>query len=172
MTLEYIIKIIIIGSIDGLSPGRCQAIIWNIVEILLIGPLGTNFSEILIKIHIFSFKKIYLKMSSAKWQPICLCLNVLRVKSLRPGDDKFLKRNAWMINETFFNRFSDKKMHLKKLSAKRLIKYQPHGHCLEDVLTHCGRVTYTCARNLNHRWLMACHLFGAKQLSDPILQHC
>ena len=34
------------GSGSGMSPGRRQAIIWNNVEILIIGPLGTNFSEI------------------------------------------------------------------------------------------------------------------------------
>ena len=44
----------IIGSDNGLSPGRRQAIIWTNAGILLIGPLGTNFSEILIEIHIFS----------------------------------------------------------------------------------------------------------------------
>ena len=36
----------IIGSDNGLSPGRRQAIIWTNAGILLIGPLGTNFSEI------------------------------------------------------------------------------------------------------------------------------
>ena len=67
----------IIGSDNGLSPGRRQAITWTNVGILLIGPLGTNFSEMLIKIHTFSFKKIHLKMSSGKWRPFCLGLNVL-----------------------------------------------------------------------------------------------
>ena len=67
----------IIGPDNGLSPGRCQAIIWTNAGILLIGPWGTNFSEILIGIHKFSFKKINLKMSSAKWRPFCLGLNVL-----------------------------------------------------------------------------------------------
>ena len=38
----------IIGSDNGLSPGRHQAIIWTNDGILLIGTLGTNFSEILI----------------------------------------------------------------------------------------------------------------------------
>ena len=38
----------IIGSDNGLSPGRRQAIIWTNAGILLIGPLGTNFNEILI----------------------------------------------------------------------------------------------------------------------------
>ena len=66
-----------IGSDNGLSPGRCQAIIWTNAGILLIGPLGTNFNEILIEIHIFSFKKIHFKMSSGKWRPFCLGLNVL-----------------------------------------------------------------------------------------------
>ena len=40
----------IIGSDNGLLPGQCQAIIWTIAGILLIGPLATNLSEILIKI--------------------------------------------------------------------------------------------------------------------------
>ena len=73
----------IIGSDKGLSPGRCQAITWNNDGILLIGPLGTNFSEMLIEIHTFSFKKIHLKMSSGKWRPFCLCLNVLKDGYLR-----------------------------------------------------------------------------------------
>ena len=66
----------IIGSANGLSPGRRQAITWTNVGIVLIGPLGTNFSEMLIEIHTFSFKKIHFKMSSGKWRPFCLGLNV------------------------------------------------------------------------------------------------
>ena len=38
-----------------------------------------NFSEILIEIQIFSFKKMHLKVSSAKSLPFCLGLNVLIV---------------------------------------------------------------------------------------------
>ena len=67
----------IIGSDNSLSPGRRQAIIWTNAGILLIRTLGTNFSEILIEIRIFSFKKMGLKVSSAKWRPFCLGLNVL-----------------------------------------------------------------------------------------------
>ena len=44
---------------------------------MLIGPLGTNFSEILIGVQTFSSKKMHLKMPSAKWRPFCLGLNVL-----------------------------------------------------------------------------------------------
>ena len=43
-------KLITIVSDNGLSPGRRQAIIWTNAGILSIGPLGTNFSEILIEI--------------------------------------------------------------------------------------------------------------------------
>ena len=69
----------IIASDNGLSPSRRQAIIWTNAGILLIRSLGTNFSEILIEIHIFSFKKMHLKMWSGKWRPFCLGLNVLNI---------------------------------------------------------------------------------------------
>ena len=72
-------KLAIIGSDNGLSPGRRQAIIWTNAGILLIGPLGTNFSEILIEMQIFSFRKMHWKMSSAKWRSFCLGLNVLKL---------------------------------------------------------------------------------------------
>ena len=56
----------VIGSDNGLLPGRQQAIIWTSAGKLLIGPLGTNFSEISMKILTFSFKKLHLNVSSAK----------------------------------------------------------------------------------------------------------
>ena len=40
-------------------------------------PLGTNFSGVLIAIQRSPFYKLHLKMSSAKCQWFCLCLNVL-----------------------------------------------------------------------------------------------
>ena len=72
----------IIGSDNGLSPGRRQAIIWTNAGILLIGPLGTNLSENLIEILTFSFTKIRLNVSSAKWRPFCLGLSVLKISNL------------------------------------------------------------------------------------------
>ena len=72
-------KLTTIGSDNGLAPGRRQAIIWTNAGILLIRPLGTNFSEISIDIQTFSFKKIHFKMSSGKWRPFCLGLNVLKL---------------------------------------------------------------------------------------------
>ena len=67
----------IFGSDNGLSPGWRQAIIWTNDGILSVGPLWINFSEFLIKINTFSFKKMHFKMSSAKWQALCLGLFVL-----------------------------------------------------------------------------------------------
>ena len=64
VTHIYIRNLIIIGSDKGLAPGRRQTIIWTNAGILLIGPVGKKFSENLIEIHIFSFKKMYLKVSS------------------------------------------------------------------------------------------------------------
>ena len=67
----------IIGSDNGLSPGRRQAISWTNDGILLIGPLGTNFSEILMEILTFLFTKMRSKVSSATRRPFCLGLNML-----------------------------------------------------------------------------------------------
>ena len=79
VTLICVGNLPIIGSDNGLSPDRRQAIIWTNAGILLIGPLGTNFSEISIKIITFSFKKMLSKVSSGKRRPSCLGLNVLRL---------------------------------------------------------------------------------------------
>ena len=56
-------KLTINGSDNkSLSPGQCQVIIWTNAGILLIGPLETNFSEILIAIYVCLLKKIHLKI--------------------------------------------------------------------------------------------------------------
>ena len=50
-----------------------QAIIWTNAGLL---PIGTNFYEIWIKMLKFSFKQMYLKMSSAELRPFCLVLGI------------------------------------------------------------------------------------------------
>ena len=85
MTHICVSELTIIGSDNGLSPGRCQAIIWNNAGSLLIEPLGTNFNEISIGIPTFLFKKMHLNMSSAKWRPFCLGLSVLNDDVLPPN---------------------------------------------------------------------------------------
>ena len=107
-------KFTITGSYNGLSPGRRQAIIWISVGILLIGPLGTNFSEILIKIYKFSLKKMHLKMWSGKWWPHCFGLNVLTICNIQNSVKKVVSL-PWiqMIN-----------INLKKIFKKFLVLLQ------------------------------------------------
>ena len=76
------------------DPDRCQAIFWTNAEILLIEPMGTNFSEIWIGIQLFSLKKMHLKMSSAKWRPFCLCLNMVTREV--PRDFAAFRQPFWM----------------------------------------------------------------------------
>ena len=91
----------IIGSDNGLSPERHQAIILTNTGILLIGPLGINFSEILMEINMFSFKKIYLKMSSEKCRPFCLSLSVLKVLPVPSQSQQYVhKCQPW---KCYFN---------------------------------------------------------------------
>ena len=83
VTHIVISKSTIICSDNGLSPDRCQAIIWTNTGILLIGPLGTNFSKILIKIHTFSIKKMHLK--NGKWKMWSILSGPQCLNSLAPG---------------------------------------------------------------------------------------
>ena len=74
-------KLTIIGSDNDLGPGQRHAIIWTNAGMLLIRTLGTtNFSEIFIKIHTFSFKKMDLKyeMPTILYKP--QCVNTLWLK--------------------------------------------------------------------------------------------
>ena len=70
------------GSGNGLSPGRRQAIIRTNAGMLLIGPLGTNFSENLIEILTSSFTKmrnlesVVCEMAAILSRPQCVKLYV------------------------------------------------------------------------------------------------
>ena len=71
-------ELIIIGSDNGLSPVRHQAIIWTNEGILLVKALGTKFSEILKRnSYIFIQENAY-KMLSVQWRYFCPGLNVLK----------------------------------------------------------------------------------------------
>ena len=93
-------KLTIIGSDNGLSPDRRQAIIWTNAGLLLIGPLGTDFNEILIPILTFSFKKMHLKVSSAKRRPFCLgILNEISLMFVLKGAvDNIVSANGLVRN--------------------------------------------------------------------------
>ena len=77
MTHICISKLTIIDPDIGLWPDQRQAIMWTNDEKVLIGPLGTNLSELSIESKTFSLEELSLK-NSAKWRQSCLDLNVLR----------------------------------------------------------------------------------------------
>ena len=91
-----------------------KAIIWTNAGILLIGPLGTKLNEISIEIHIFSFKKIHLKLSSGKWRPFCLGLNVLNRSSSSMRQDcnhlQHLTFKTFVSSEKTANNVVDNKL--------------------------------------------------------------
>ena len=71
----YISDLNILDSNNALlAAGWCQAII----RILLIWPLGTQFSEMSIEIHTFLFTKMHVLRSSVKRQPFCPDLKLLK----------------------------------------------------------------------------------------------
>ena len=97
-------KLTTLGSVNGLSPGRRQAIIWTNDGILLIRTLGTNFSETLSKIQSFLFKKMHLKLSSAKWRLFRLSLNELKRSgegiNTRKGINKYVQKTTYFLGYT------------------------------------------------------------------------
>ena len=86
---------------NGLSPGRRRTITWTNAGTFSIRILGTNFSEILRDINVCSFKKMHLKMSSAKWWQFCLGLNVLTYCILHNSHQRGRCYKMWqLINPT------------------------------------------------------------------------
>ena len=65
------------GSNNGLSPVWRQATFCTNVTILSIRRHGTFFNDIVFKVYKFSFKKMHLKMLSAKWRSFRLGPNML-----------------------------------------------------------------------------------------------
>ena len=153
MTHICVCKFTIIGSDNGLSPGWPQAIIWNNAGLMSNGALGTNFSEILIEIHTFSFKKMHLKMSSAKWCPCCLTLNVLTKD----------RKKAHIIRQ----------QNADLTFIAILLKISTHNLCLqcESFLICASMWSYDIASNTNviitsvEQWLWHCRLNVRKCLT-------
>ena len=137
-------RLTITGSDNGLSPGRRQAIIWTNAGILLIGTLETNFNEILIEIHTVSFKKMRLKMSSGKWRPFCLGLNVLIASygiSMFPCYDQSLvdMRQCWGSTKFVEGKFQ---VTLKKLEAVSIQRCRRIGISMAKIRRSRDRLTF------------------------------
>ena len=131
-------KLTVVGSDNGLSPDRRQAIIWTNDGILSIEPLGTNFNGVLIKNHTFSFKKMHLKMLYGKWQPFCLGLNVL-ITAIKLDWNSVFK--VWVP------------------------LYGGPIHGLNSPLPSAANMSQCIGSALIQ--IMACHLFRAESLSKP-----
>ena len=103
-------QLTIIGSDNGLLPGRHQTIIWTNAGILLIGTWGTKFGEIIIEIELFSLKKIHFKILSAKVaailsRPQCVKTttywinNMANAVALHSQDQRSLTRLHWVSHK-------------------------------------------------------------------------
>ena len=75
MTHICVSKLTIIGSDNGVSPGRRQAILWTNYGILIIRTLETNLSEIVQNLYIFikknAFEKCRLENGGHLSRPQC-----------------------------------------------------------------------------------------------------
>ena len=112
VTYKCVSKLTTIGSDNGLSPGRRQAIIWTNAGILFIWPLGINFSEVSIEIHLFSFTKMHLKMSSGKWRPFVsasMLLIIINICCLSFPGWRRTKRHCGNIAGTYWRITSQRK---------------------------------------------------------------
>ena len=149
-------KRIITGSDNGLSPGRRQAIIWTNAGILLIGPLGTNFSEIWIEIDTFTFKKMHLKMSSGKWRPFCLGLNVLTKTEVTVSYPSIKSQTKSIIFKTMTDLFMNGNEILNFNTGSLVTPYAVLDHDLHLLIPALIQI-------------MACHLPGDKPISEPMV---
>ena len=83
-----------IGSDNGLSPIRRQAIIQCNAGLTSIEPLETKCNEILIRIQTFSFTKMHLTLSSAKCRRLC------------PGGDELMTGLLLYYRKISFGQYS------------------------------------------------------------------
>ena len=199
----------IIGSDNGLSPGPRQAIITTNAGILLIIPLRTNFSEILIEILIFSFK-MRLKVSSAKRRPFSLglCVNAI-VWSLHDSN-KFhsecpssysvewfwisyllthwglvthihvMKNGSHFQSDAYMRQNYSISLYVKcsgeprktalGLTELNLLPHPPRGWWVNSSPPNAAYMRQWIGSALVQ--IMACRIFGAMPLSEPMLEYC
>ena len=62
--------------------------------------LWKNFSEIWIKIRLFSIEKMHLKMLCAKWQPFCLGLNVSKLLFAYVSSSELSWAPCWAVSSS------------------------------------------------------------------------
>ena len=139
-----------IGSDNGLTPIRCQAIIWTNAGLLSIGPLGTNLSEILIKIQNFLFTKMRLKIWPATWRSCCTEGELTNVPGLIYGKSTFKNISSNEILMRGFairvcNHVAGTAPHFKNQVQQTLYQHLKH------LSTHHALTKITSVNNHNFR---------------------
>ena len=123
MTHICVGNLTIICSDNGLSPSRRQAIIWTIAGILLIGLVGTIFSEILIECIYFhkenAFEKVVCKMTAILSRLQCVNADVLLFSRL------ILTETAVPGRETIRWRCELANAHLEAMAASPITTATP-----------------------------------------------
>ena len=92
MTHICVSNLNIVGSDNGLSPDRRQAITWTKDDFLTIGALGTNFSENWIEIRTFSLKNAFENV-------VCEMAAILSRRRCIYGVWKLLSKNYCYISQ-------------------------------------------------------------------------
>ena len=110
-----------IGSDNGFTLVRCQAIVWSNDGLLLNEPLRKELIEILIKSYKSLFVTMRSKMPSARWRSFCLGLNM---------SYRLVTRFAW--NVTFLDLVAY--MHRLIIGLDTVVGYSVPTHCLSQYL--------------------------------------
>ena len=145
-----------------------KSFIWTDTGILLIGPLETNFNEVLTKVYTFSFKQMYLEISSGKWRPFCFGPNVLKSQrqgwkyfSMEHQADHMLKMRGCTI--------------WRQLRSTSTISHNDNGKVR---ISAYKNLPYTRLRLINERWWLSvaakiwhCFQFSSLNLSDTYMRH-
>ena len=131
----------------------------------IVGLLGTNLSEIFIEVHIFSFKKMHLKMSSGKCRPFCLDLNMLITHYNRVI-------SQWILYKIYtqYTFYCSSLLDVWCLISVWFSRCHLNSNVLQSSLPNAAYMRQWIGSALGQK--MACRLFDAKPLSIPMLGYC
>ena len=107
-----------IGSVNGLSPVRRQAITWTNAGLLSIGPLRTNFSEIWIKI-----KQEQLERLRSEDTPRCLMITYIIESYWIPSKKNNRSRTENVTERTRFSKSRSREREIKFIGL-----FEDRGH--------------------------------------------
>ena len=165
----------IIGSDNGLSPGRRQAIIRTNAGILLIKPLGTNFSEILIEYSNISiqrnaFESVVCEKAAILSRPQYVKASVIFLPKYRQQNINCVtyQSSVVVVNIIIFLRMSS----LFRICVMQFISFNPTLPIKpeHDQLTSDAYMRQWARSSLIQ--IMARRLTGAKPLPETVLGYC